>query len=166
MNRTGSSRGTSTFGTPLAKRSKVAGLCQMKIAPFCIALLTAGCSGSPPTISGSGGAIAVGGSVGLAGGSALGGTWAHDTGVSLTDASAGGSSNGVRACQITKQSSNNLACHSAADCTQLPPVKCCTSGDCWGASACPLSPMGCPSASTRLLCTVNQGCADGGTIGC
>jgi hypothetical protein len=135
----------------------------MKIAPFWIVLLTVGCSGSTPTVSGNGGAIAVGGSAGFGGGSTFGGTRATDTEASVTDASAGGSSSGVRACQSTNQSSNNLACHSVADCTQLPPVKCCTSGDCWGASACPLSPMGCPNASTRLLCTTNQDCADGGT---
>jgi hypothetical protein len=56
----------------------------------------------------------------------------------------------VRACKNTSSMQPNMGCRSVAECGPTGPVKCCTGGPCWPASACPLPPSMCPSASGRF----------------
>jgi hypothetical protein len=67
----------------------------------------------------------------------------------------------VRACKNTSATQPSKGCRSVAECGPTGPVKCCTGGPCWPASACPLPPSMCQGGS--LLCMTNQDCNPGGT---
>lgn len=122
-------------------------------------LLVLGCSGSPsPTSSDSGAGRGGGNTLAAVGGLATGGTIAVASVASSTQAPLVDS-----VCTDTVDVASSVACRSVADCKMLSPVKCCLSGNCWPASACPLPPSMCPSVGLRYLCTTDGDCNAGGT---
>jgi len=95
---------------------------------------------------------------------------AVDTKVDLPDVSPDSTLDGsleridtFRACKNTSSTQHSMWCRSVAECGPTGPVRCCTESPCWPASACPLSPLMCLSANSRLLCMTNQDCNPGGT---
>ncbi len=91
-------------------------------------------------------------------GSSTGGAGSGGGGTS--SGGAGGSASEVRACKDTSASQPPWACRDVVECGPVGPVKCCTTGACWPASACPIPPTNCP---TEFPCTTNADCGENGT---
>jgi len=139
---------------------------------LCVAFTVLGCAGQSASISGNGGASGVAGGSSIPQAGATGGatnvgdnkaTGGTSSGGSHTGG-ASGASNTVRACTDTSTTPNVQACRSSTDCKELPPVKCCTPGNCWtGAATCPFPPSMCSTTGGHpSQCSQNSDC-DGGT---
>jgi len=140
----------------------------MKISWLALGLLTSACSGSPAPLADAG-SSSVGGTSPLGAGGAAGGGGAKGGTMALAGSAATGGSGhnattAVRACKDTGSTPSNTSCRSVADCGPVGPIKCCTTGNCWPASACPLPPTTCSQHSSNTLeCSLDADCGEGGT---